>query len=660
MLPSTMKYQKKAKDTIRNWKGRIQIDYTDPFLDQSIETEANEIVEATSTDQTANNIENPTQKWASLDGSWELGEYWLMPADGSAQTGWWGKSFADEGGYFTDPYPTLTMTFFSRPIHRLKTVGDSLKEEYPVDFTIRLYDEQENVLHEEVVTNNTFINWTKNIEPVLQVVKMELSIQKWSHPGRQAKILEFFTSVRQTYEGDDILLISLLEDRDVADGSLPIGNISANEIEVRLNNIDNRFDAGNTESSLYQLLKANRRIQAWIGLDLLDEPDYIFDGNEDLTDHEVDSEATIDGDSHVAELFNFMFGMTPEYTEETEWKPLGTFWSGDWEVPEGEIWAHTVGRDRMELLRKSTFSISQVLKDTNLYELAEMVLQDAEVDDYWIDPELKEYTIPYAWFEPVTHRSALRTIVEACLGQAYCSRDNIIRVEGPSFLKDERTQSQITITQDDYFNKDQPVKWSEIANYIEVETKPLRPDTFQEVYRMNEPEEIGAGESQTLTIHYNEPPVIDAIASVEGTGTITNVNYYAWGANVTVSSNTAGEFILVIEGRPLKVLNKERVVVEDSESIIDNGRLRYKFPDNHLVQRRVVAQKIANGLLVFANPRRDIELEWRGNPALELADRFTAPDYKDVNEADFHIVSQSLEFDGGLTSTIKGRRANND
>jgi hypothetical protein len=102
---------------------------------------------------------------------------------------------------------------------------------------------------------------------VLDVAKQVLTITKWSHPGRQAKILEFFTSIQETYEGDDVLLIHLLEEREVSQGSLPVGNISANEIDIRLSNETRKFDAGNTQSPLYQLLKQNRRIRAWLGVE---------------------------------------------------------------------------------------------------------------------------------------------------------------------------------------------------------------------------------------------------------------------------------------------------------------------------------------------------------------------------------------------------------
>lgn len=827
MYPVTQEFQEKIKANIRKVYGKVQIDYTAPFLDQSIEVAANENANVSFPTQTADAVPEPFAKIASLDGSWVLdGTYALAPTPEESETkqmGWWGKQLAGTGGAFTTPYPTLTVSFFPRPITRLQAVGDSKRQEWPVDFSIRLYDSNSILLHTETVTGNTEIAWSKTLaEPVTQVEKMTLEITKWSHEGRQAKILEFFTSIQGVYEGDDILLVHLLEEREVSQGSLPVGNISANEIDIRLNNETRKFDAGNRQSPLYQTLKANRRIKAWLGVDTAEGKEYV---------------------------------------------PLGTFWSGDWNVPEDEVYAATTGRDRLELLRKSTYSTSEVMmpdkalnfdgvddyielsqplnifnssftveigifytttsraillgdygltgginvnfeitadnrlrlywngspdlygdkripinqwcdiafvrnkainkvdsyvdgdidmdysetltdkiatiphrigrdartgvtafegkikyvriwntartqqqiqenmhkeltgnepdlvayyklnegtgtiahdcspnanhgtiygatwvdrEPPTLYDLAMNILTDAGLteEEYFIDPELQQFPVPYAYFDSQSHREALRKIAEACLGQVYCDRNGIIRIEGPSFLQSQ-TELVATITQDDYFRKDNPVKWSEIANYVEVETQPLRPDATQEVYRSNEPVSINAGQTKTITAYYNHTPCIDATATLENavTGaTITKATYYAWGADISVSSTNTGTFELVINARPLKVLNKEKAIAKDDASILDNGMLKYTFPANSLIQTREVAQKIADTLLAyFKNPRRDVEVEWRGNPALLLGDRVAVVDKDEENE--YFVTRQEIEFDGALRAKMAGRRA---
>ena len=787
MYPTSQEFQEKIKQQIdRRTFSKVQIDYTDPFLDQSITVAANESANASFPSQTADAVAEPFAKIASLDGSWVLdGTYAVAPTPQEAETkqmGWWGSQLAGAGGAFSTPYPTLTVTFFPRPITRLKAVGDSKRQEWPVDFSIHLYDGNNTLLYTETVTGNIEIAWSKVLdEPITQVEKMTLELTKWSHAGRQAKILEFFTSIQETYEDDNIIFIHLLEEREVSQGSLPVGNISANEIDIRLSNETRKFDAGNKQSPLYQTLKANRRIKAWLGVkDVIGEwhteieqssyyyqarlcgeryvaqgfkpvgslvgarevwayvlssptgkegspPDvhfHVYSNNEDVPGESISTDyGVVTGDNWpsgrqwvgtkivldeplqegqqywlvlagqgVYDYYdNVRYvssdsdkyadgyrctssdGMTWNKTHDRdltfrldapiykdEWVPLGTFWSGDWHVPEDRVYAQTIGRDRLELLRKSTYSTSQVQMNKTLYNLAQSIFQDAGLteEEYYIDTELQQFPVPYAWFDSQSHREALRKIAEACLGQVYCDRNGIIRIEGPSFLQSQ-TEPVMTITPDDYFRKDNPVKWSEIANYIEVETQPLRPDVSQEVYRSNEPIPIIAGQTKTITVYYNHTPCIEATATLENFvsgAEITKTTYYAWGANISVSSSNTGTFELVINAKPLRVLNKEKAIAQDEESILDNGMLKYTFPVNPLVQTREVAQKIADTLLAyFKNPRRDVEVEWRGNPALLLGDKIAVVDKDEENE--YFVTRQELEFDGALRARMSGRRA---
>jgi len=274
MYPTSQKFQEKIKKQFdRRTFGRVTIDYTDPFLDQSITVVANENANVSFPSQTADSVPEPFAKIASLDGSWVLNDtYALAPTPQEAETkqmGWWGLQLSQADRTFVQPYPTLTVTHFARPIHSLRVVGDSKRSEYPIDFRIDLYGLDDTLLYTENISNNTKMIWNKKLpSPMLNVTKQVLTIMKWSHPGRQAKILEFFTSIQETYEDDDIIFIHLLEEREVSHGSLPVGNISANEIYIELNNASRKFDAGNAASPLHNLLKPNRRIKAWLGVEV--------------------------------------------------------------------------------------------------------------------------------------------------------------------------------------------------------------------------------------------------------------------------------------------------------------------------------------------------------------------------------------------------------
>src|SRR5690606_31639764 len=135
----------------RQFKVKLQVDYTSVTMDQSIEVTASDQANLAPLKQTADGLADPAFKYIGLDGSWRLGEGWAA-APGAANTdkkqmGWWGRQLAGPDGLFTEPLPTLTVTFFSRPLHSLQVVGDSKRGEYPVDFTITLYNSEGQALH---------------------------------------------------------------------------------------------------------------------------------------------------------------------------------------------------------------------------------------------------------------------------------------------------------------------------------------------------------------------------------------------------------------------------------------------------------------------------------------------------------------------------------
>lgn len=702
MYPVSEEFMSVMKAPTRRVFGRVVIDYTDPYLDQSIEISASEQGAVSYPAQTADGLARPAAKYAALDGAWVLGQDWALapgPNDG-LQMGWWGAQLAGADGAFIPPYPTLTVTFAPRPIHRLRVVGDDKRGERPLDFTVRLYDSADNLLHTEAVYDNTRVDWQKEFaEPITQVAKLELMVTRWSHPGRQCKILEFFTSIQRAYEGADIIGIKLLEEREVSQASLPVGNISANEIEIQLNNEDRTFDAGNTDSPLYGLLKPNRRIRAWLGIEKA---------------------------GGVQEMV-----------------PLGTFWSGDWSAPEDDVVARTTGRDRLELLRETEYVLDGVVPDLSLYDLAVDVLTDAGLtaEEYWVDDELKDYIIPYVALKPQSHREALRKIAEACLGQVYCDRLGVIRVEGTKQILELYEASASENASASYPEQVADRVEMPFAKYAALDgawvlgqdwaLAPGAPEDGQMGWwgsQLAGPGGAFAAPYPVLTLEFFPK----AVAAVRVVGDILRGEYpvdfivTVYGANdavlsqravtgndqvaldVALPDDPAGavrmelaitrwshpgrqakivEFIdtaarlqitpqdyftknnpakysevanyIVVETEPVgpdgKALDGVTVVAQDKDSIRENGVLRYEFRGNPLVQTEAMAQDIADRLLAgYKEPRRDLELDWRGNPALALGDVVTVTDSREAN--DYVVVRQEIQFEGALRARLVAKR----
>lgn len=396
MIPVSAEFAAAARAATRKPRARATITWSDPVIDTTITTSANSENRISYRSNVYDFVETVPHKWFHLDGATPLSGL-MHPAPSTEsesetyQMGWWSAARCDASAVFSTP-PALTMNFAVRAVVSLLVVGDDSWNEYPVDFTIQIYNGA-SLVYTETVTANDAVKWEKDIysEGITEATKMILTITKWSAANRVAKILQFYTLVKRVYDGDDIVSLRLLEEMDYTNGSLPIGNISANEIDLELQNIDDDYFPGNTLSVYHTFLKVGRKIEVELGFVL---PDL-----------------------------------------STEYVALGTFFSSDWQAQELGTTASTSARDRLELLRKTTFSTSVLYANKTLYELAETVLEDAKlsmIDLEWnIDSELQDYIIPYAWFPKKSHRDTIRDIVEACMGYAYMDRYDVLQIGLP-------------------------------------------------------------------------------------------------------------------------------------------------------------------------------------------------------------------------------------
>lgn len=587
--------------------GRVQITYSAPFLDASITATASGTAYGTDPYGTANSLDSSAYKWFSLHENRLDGSYHPMPTE--PKVGWWSNVLSDDTGSFAEP-PSLILSFEPRSVYELRVVGDDKLNNYPVDFAINLHDADGTLLYSEQVTGNDKVIWLKSIDLVANVAKMELIIHRINQPYSTAKIVEFFTMVQETYEGSDLLSINLLEEQESSNGTLPIGNISSNEIRIRLNNEDRHFDPSNVLSPIHNRLKKNRRIRAWLGAEVV--------------------------------------------PGEIEWYSLGEFWTLDWHVPELDYYAETTGRDRLELMRQTEFTASEVYKNRSLYALAEIILQDygLTADQYIVDPALQDIVIPYAWFDRITHREALQKVATAALARVYTDREGrvVIRVFEPT------ADPIFEFENSNIFDKDQPLAWEDTINHVEVKSIPLQPGELEVMVQDTEGFTVPAGSEVEQTYSFSTSPVVDVRQpEIETDGDVNIKEYtaYAWGIRIVVQNtgdSDAKVNSVVVQGRKLEQSGGKIAVARDELSIKEHGVQKLTI-ENEFIQTVERAQAIANGILsVLKDPRHDLSLDARGNIALQLSDRVRAWG------EEYFIVRQELDWAGSLSAKIKARK----
>lgn len=651
MITTSAEYKSAINQAIRHFHGSIDITWSDTSIDPTISASVNDMNRNGDAwipwtpqalcfpEQASNSKKNPSYKWAIIgEGLVADGTFHPMPNElekNSYECGWIGGT-PSNGSAQWSTNPELTLTFESRSMTSLSVVGDSIKNEYPVDFTVKLYNGG-SLLHTETVTSNSQVTWTKTITAVNNVNKAIITVSRWSAANRVIKFLEFFSIVKTSYLGDELCLLELLEEREIEDGSIPIGNISCNECYIEMQNIVaagtygpgtiDPFYHANDNSQYHDFIKPNRVIEPKIGIRL------------------------------------------PGIDDVYEWITLGKYWSGDWDTSMKKGRVSTRAWDRMRLLSKAVFAESQLYKDITLYDLAVLVLTHARdsiqgnADMTWsIDTELQldDYVIPLAYFPVQSYFKCLKQIVEACRGQCYMSRNDVLTITGPSFAGNAST---LVVNKDNAFDIRFPAKFETLKNIVKVHVYELYSYApIQQIY--TEDLTFTAGETKTIICDYSKYPAGECTAqileaSVEGI-TIQESSFYATTATIKISSTSAATCELRINGRHYYDNSDHIAEASDADSIILHGRQEYEYPLNNLIQYRKNAEAIADGLLeLFMTYRKDCNVEWRGDPSVELGDIGEITEYQrgDLNNvADFMICRNKLTFDGTLRGEFDGRR----
>jgi len=317
--------------------------------------------------------------------------------------GWYGNgnNLSDVNCEFATPQP-VTITWVASPMQDINVRGDKAYGEYPVDFNCTLLvgpiGSQTTATYSNgtqaivYITGNTSVAATAHFSEIIpDCTGVLLQITKWSAPGAFVKIQSMASALQGEYDLDDIMSISLLEEVDGVVGKLPIGGVSANELSLTLQNIDNKFTLGNTASPLSTVARANRRINPSIGFSINGEDTYL---------------------------------------------PRGAYWTNDWTVDVYGEAASTTAKDRLGLLQDiEYFGIGNIFQaerkpetytwiNRSLYDIATDLLNDLRnnvmIDlAFDIDIGLQQDIIEVGFFKGQSYFDCIKNIVGAGYAVAY-------------------------------------------------------------------------------------------------------------------------------------------------------------------------------------------------------------------------------------------------
>jgi hypothetical protein len=217
-----------------------------------------------------------------------------------------------------------------------------------------------------------------------------------------------------------------------------------------------------------------------------------------------------------------------------------------------------------------------------------------------------------------------------------------------------------TITADDYFSCDRPVKSSSIKNRVVVPASEFMLDESGDITTTDEIT-MGSGDTtKDVLVEWGDDAVLEPLAVVDSEDGITvsfsTPIYYPWGCSLTATklTGTEGTFKVKVTGKKL-VLNKvTSAVAENADSIALYKKRTLELPQNFLIQTPELAQLIADNLLLSSSDaNNECSVEICGNPATEIGDISNIEVYSKLSVmAEFRRVKQQFKFDGGLRCMV--------
>ena len=579
--------------------GKVEIVYADEELSRDVKVAVSGNSKISHPTEVYHLPSEPTVKACTMDGNSTMDGTFQMMGD-DLVVGWWSDKGADKNGVYANK-PYIELTFNMRPIIYWRIIGDKKLNQYPVDFTLS-YKKNGTIVQTDTIKGNTEVEFV--IAPkISDITAVRLTIEKWSHPNAVAKILRCYERVYETYEGDALLSFEVGEELCSSEGNY---NINSDSMTVSIYNEERKFDKG----YLRTLMLLDRKLYPYIGV---------------------------------------------EKNGEIEYKPLGVFYSDEWDIPQDSQWVKCTATDRLMRLQIKTYVGFPLVEKITLYEIAEDILTAMGMTklEYLITDRLKDFVVDMALLPKTTGWDALQEIANAGLCKIFVDRENRIVIK----CEDEKPEkSPIAIVPGNMFSYKSNITLTDFSNSVSVDYCEI--SIKSDVIDVAEPEiRLEPNETKLMTIDYTSEVAYPTAASSNAAVRIVSFNS---GVNSCVCElrNTAGTAqtaVITVSGNAIDI-NTRTVTVRDEESIYMYGIVEYKHPTSELVQSYEQAEYMAKLLLDRMRAGAGtITAVWRGNPELEVGLAYDNTDRFGDKES-LLCEYNKFTYDGGLQQETRGRK----
>lgn len=589
----------KYSDNPRKVYGKVEIVYADEELSRDVKVAVSANSEISHPAEVYKPPYKPTVKACTMDGNSIMDGTFQMMSD-ELVVGWWSGKLADSSGVFARK-PYIELSFGMRPIVFWRVIGDEKLNQYPVDFTLQ-YKRNGIIVKTDTITGNTEVEVIVNPK-IADITSVRMTISKWNTPNACAKILRFFERVYETYEGKDLLSFEVGEELCSSEGNY---NINSDSMTVSIYNDDRKFDKG----YLRTLMLLDRKLYPFIGI---------------------------------------------ENGGKIEYKPLGVFYSDEWDIPQDSQWVKCTATDRLMRLQIKTYVGFPLVENVSLYEIAEDILTQMGINptEYQITERLKDFVVEMALLPKTTGWDALQEIANAGLCKVFVDRENRIVIKCED---DAPVNSRIEINPGNMFSYKSNISLTDFSNsvsvdYCEISIKDDIIDVAESEIRL-EP-----NETKMITIDYTSevayPSAVSSNAAVRIISFGSGVNSCM--CELRNTTGTAQTTVITVSGNAIDI-NTRTVTVRDEESIFLYGIVEYSHPTSELVQSHEQAEYMATLLLNRMKAGvGSITAEWRGDPALEVGLAYGSID-RFGDKENLICEYNKFSYDGGLKQETRGRK----
>lgn len=525
--------------------------------------------------------------------------------------GWISGNVSDSSGYLDE---TLTINISKRLLGSFNISTGEDPNQYIQELEVTITNGTDSVTRSFVNYGDTdiFVDLKEVIVDANQVI---IHVTRMNTSGVPVFINYVDLQTPMIYQDNNLMSIDMLEELNYTNTDAHLGAISANEINVYLNNELHAFDFNNEASRVSRQLKKYRKIKPYLGI------------------------KAINPDTSQLTLY---------------WIPCGVFWAYNWNVNQNSPIASVQGFDTLWLLSKLEFKEHYVQSNVSLAELLMYVLTAAKqhIDDleFYIDPDLENisFTIPLATMDRGTFFSILQQISSCYPINIYCTRSCKIACMLQNYTSDvpqlDWSDSDV-ITGTNY-----PTLYTDNYNIITVHIyTPV--ESTGELLRQERPIDVAGEITVSLTFNgyctntISNPPTITI--DKDSTVNTDNISWYEWGCEFVFSGTGKVNGILV-EGDIVTFEKNAFAQSRDEEDIIEEGALELEI-DSKYIQDYTYAKLLADLLLAqMQQAKFNAHSSNRGDFLVSLNDKIHLTDGIALNN-NYKVISQKISWDGSLS-----------